>query len=206
MAQLPNVGTEWENFTILLPGTSRTPSGEAIGSTASIPGQFVNGNLSYNAMLADGSVTTLPSSSNSDVSTFETVAELSVEHVELRRSVRHRRLYLQPDSKGGTDQFHGAVHEYFQNDSLNAKDYGFGAPVTVPFLRYNNYGGSISGPILKKKMFFYFNFEGSAIVVPTLGSFLSTSRTSRRYPSPGEALDHRKTRPFGLPCTCPPLR
>ncbi len=100
MAQLPNVGTEWENFTILLPGTSRTPSGEAIGSTASIPGQFVNGNLSYNAMLADGSVTTLPSSSNSDVSTFETVAELSVEHVELRRSVRHRRLYLQPDQQG----------------------------------------------------------------------------------------------------------
>ena len=62
-------------------------------------------------------------------------------------------------SKGGTDHFHGAVYEYFQNDALNAKGYGFGQPITVPFLRYNNYGGSIGGPILKKKLFFYFNFE-----------------------------------------------
>jgi hypothetical protein len=77
MAQLPNVGTDWENFTILLPGTSGSASG-AFGSTN--PGQFVavNGNLPYNAMLADGSVTTLPSSSNSDVSTFETVAEVQI--------------------------------------------------------------------------------------------------------------------------------
>ena len=67
MAQLPNVGTDWQNFTILLPGTSGTPSGQATGSPASNPGQFVaaNGNLPYNAMLADGSVTSLPSSSNS---------------------------------------------------------------------------------------------------------------------------------------------
>lgn len=32
MAQLPNVGTDWENFTILLPGTSGTPSSEASGA------------------------------------------------------------------------------------------------------------------------------------------------------------------------------
>src|SRR5215475_8453606 len=56
MAQLPNVGTDWQNFTILLPGTSGSPSG-VFGS--SNPGQFVavNGSLPYNAVLADGSVT-----------------------------------------------------------------------------------------------------------------------------------------------------
>jgi hypothetical protein len=161
MAQLPNVGTDWQNFTILLPGTSGTPSGQATGSPASNPGQFVaaNGNLPYNAMLADGSTTTLPSSSNSDVSTFETVAELEVSTSSFSAQYGIGGYIFNQISKGGTDQFHGAVYEYFQNDALNAKGYGFGEDVTVPFLRYNNYGGSIGGPILKKKMFFYFNFE-----------------------------------------------
>ena len=62
-------------------------------------------------------------------------------------------------SKGGTDHFHGAVYEYFQNDALNAKGYGFGNPIVVPEFRYNNFGFAIGGPILKKKMFFYFNFD-----------------------------------------------
>jgi hypothetical protein len=161
MAQLPNVGNDWQNFTILLPGTSGTPSGQATGNPASNPGQFVsaNGNLPYNAMLADGSTTTLPSSSNSDVSTFETVAELQVSTSSFSAQYGIGGYIFNQISKGGTDHFHGAVYEYFQNDALNAKNYGFGAPVTVPFLRYNNYGGSIGGPILKKKMFFYFNFE-----------------------------------------------
>lgn len=158
MAQLPNVGTDWQNFTILLPGTSGSPSG-AFGSTN--PGQFVaaNGNLPYNAILADGSVTTLPSSSNSDVSTFETVAEVQVSTSSFSAQYGIGGYVFNQISKGGTDRFHGAAYEYFQNDALNAKNYGFGNPVTVPFLRYNNYGGSIGGPILKKKMFFYFNFE-----------------------------------------------
>ena len=158
MAQLPNVGTDWENFTILLPGTSGTPSS---AFNAANPGQFVsaNGNLPYNAMLADGSVTTLPSSSNSDVSTFETVAEVEVSTSSFSAQYGIGGYIFNQISKGGTDQFHGAVYEYFQNDALNAKGYGFGEPVTVPFLRYNNYGGSIGGPILKKKMFFYFNFD-----------------------------------------------
>ena len=159
MAQLPNVGTDWENFTILLPGTSGTPSSQTGGPAN--PGQFVsaNGNLPYNGMLADGSTTTLPSSSNSDVSTFETVAELEVSTSSFSAQYGIGGYIFNQISKGGTDHFHGAVYEYFQNDALNAKGYGFGEQISVPFLRYNNYGGSIGGPILKKKMFFYFNFE-----------------------------------------------
>src|SRR5215470_1423239 len=159
MAQLPNVDTDWQNFTILLPGTSGSGSSET-GSPAN-PQQFVavNGNLPYNAMLADGAVTTLPSSSNSEVSTFETVAELQISTSDFSAQYGIGGYVFNQVSKSGTDRFHGAVYEYFQNDALNAKDYGFGSPVTVPFLRYNNYGGSIGGPIIKKKMFFYFNFE-----------------------------------------------
>jgi hypothetical protein len=158
MAQLPNVGTDWENFTILLPGGQ---GGTA--NNATNPGQriSVNGSEDYNTILADGSTTTLPSSSNADVSSFETVGELQISTSNFSAQYGVGGLVFNQISKGGTAQFHGAAYEYFQNDALNAKGYGFGNPVSVPFLRYNVYGFSIGGPILKKKMFFYFNFEKS---------------------------------------------
>ena len=110
MAQLPNVGTDWQNFTILLPGTSGSPSG-VFGSAN--PGQFVaaNGNLPYNAILSDGSVTTLPSSSNSEVSTFETVAEIQVSTSNFSAQYGIGGYVFNQVSKSGTDHFHGAVYE-----------------------------------------------------------------------------------------------
>lgn len=167
MAQLPNVGTDWENFTILLAGASGTGS----ANDPSNPRQrlSVNGSEDYNSILADGSVTTLPSSSNSDISNFETVAELQVSTSNFSAQYGVGGLMFNQISKSGTDQFHGALYEYFQNDALNAKGYGFGNPVSVPLLRYNNYGGAIGGPILKEKMFFYFNFDKTARSSGTTG-------------------------------------
>ncbi len=57
-------------------------------------------------------------------------------------------------SKGGSNQWHGVGYEYFQNDALNAADYAFGQESKPAFLRYNNFGGSVSGPILKNRLFF----------------------------------------------------
>src|SRR6185437_13880714 len=58
-----------------------------------------------------------------------------------------------------TNQFHGSAYEYFQNDALDAAPYAFGQNATVPVLRYNNFGGSIGGPILRNRMFFYFDYD-----------------------------------------------
>jgi len=56
-------------------------------------------------------------------------------------------------------------------------------PVSVPYLRYNNYGGSIGGPILKKKMFFYFNFDklGHYRCKHWISNSPDSGRTSRRF-------------------------
>ena len=157
MQQLPQTGQDWENFAILIPGAA----GNNSFGNATNPGQVsaVNGNLPYNSVLADGASTTLPSSANSDVSILETVSELQVNTSSFSAQYGIGGVIFNQISKGGTNSFHGALYEYFQNDALNAANYGFGSKVTVPFLRYNNYGGSIGGPILKKRMFFYFNYD-----------------------------------------------
>ena len=61
-------------------------------------------------------------------------------------------------SKSGTNRFHGAAYDYFQNDDLNARDY-FNRTGAKAKQRYNYFGGAIGGPILKDKLFFYFNYQ-----------------------------------------------
>ncbi|WP_263382350.1 TonB-dependent receptor [Granulicella arctica] len=158
MAQLPNVGQDWENFTILLPGSSGTAKGS---QGAANPGQevSVNGNLPYSNILADGASTTLSHSANANPATFETVGELQVTTSAFSAQYGIGGVVFNQISKGGTSSFHGSAYDYLQNDALNAAQFGFQSTPKIPFLRYNNFGGSIGGPILKKKMFFYFNYD-----------------------------------------------
>ena len=59
--------------------------------------------------------------------------------------------------KSGGSQFHGSAYDYIQNDDLNARDYfNTGAKAKQ---RYNYFGGSVGGPIVKNKMFFYYNYQ-----------------------------------------------
>jgi len=61
-------------------------------------------------------------------------------------------------SKGGTNQYHGDVFEYFRNSALNARNF-FDGP-DIPNLEKNNFGASLGGPIRKNKTFFYAVYEG----------------------------------------------
>jgi hypothetical protein len=63
-------------------------------------------------------------------------------------------------SKSGTNQFHGSAYEYNKNQKLDAKDY-FADPTQPknPFT-YDEFGGSIGGPIIKGRLFFFTDYEG----------------------------------------------
>ena len=61
-------------------------------------------------------------------------------------------------TKSGTNQFHGTLFEFFRNDALDAKDY-FNTGPAAP-LHLNQFGGNLSGPIIKNKLFFFINYEG----------------------------------------------
>ncbi len=60
-------------------------------------------------------------------------------------------------SRAGAETFHGSAYDYIQNDDLDARSYfNNGAKAKV---RYNYFGGSLGGPIMKNKMFFYYNYQ-----------------------------------------------
>src|ERR1035438_4669517 len=54
--------------------------------------------------------------------------------------------------KSGSNALHGSAFEFIQNNAVNARSY-FGGP--LGHLSYNYFGGTIGGPILKDKLFFF---------------------------------------------------
>jgi hypothetical protein len=64
-------------------------------------------------------------------------------------------------TKSGTNQFHGAVFEFFRNEKLNAKRWAPpGTTAAKDPLDRNQYGAAIGGPIQKDKTFFFVSYSG----------------------------------------------
>jgi len=70
-------------------------------------------------------------------------------------------------TKSGTNNFHGSVYEYNRNAAavandtfLKAAQLSSGLPNKPGALVRNTFGGSLGGPILKDKLFFFLNYEG----------------------------------------------
>ena len=166
MINLPQVGTNgqnWGPFAQLLPGAAGAPMQPTAMGSSGDPGiaVAVNGNLPfYNNFLQDGASTNLPISQNVDIATFETISELQVSTSTFSAQYGIGGAVFNQVTKSGSNRWHGAGYQYFGADWLKANSYNFSStPVPKPFLRYDNYGGAIGGPILKDKLFFYFNVD-----------------------------------------------
>lgn len=74
-------------------------------------------------------------------------------------------------TKSGGNEFHGSVFEYVRNDYFNAKNW-FTAPGSpTPELRWNQFGGSIGGPIFRNKTFFFGDVEELRMIQSTPSLF-----------------------------------
>ena len=60
-------------------------------------------------------------------------------------------------TKGGTNDYHGSVFEQYQAGGLNANNHILARKTSLVF---HQYGGSLGGPILRNKLFFFGTFEG----------------------------------------------
>ncbi|HJY05515.1 MAG TPA: carboxypeptidase-like regulatory domain-containing protein, partial [Bryobacteraceae bacterium] len=78
---------------------------------------------------------------------------------------------IQVSTKSGTNSLHGSAFEFLQNNFFQARDpftQGLHEPGTpaphnrgIPALRWNQFGGSLGGPVKKDKIFFFGDYQGT---------------------------------------------
>jgi hypothetical protein len=93
-------------------------------------------------------------------------------------------------TRSGTNQIHGSGYEFLRNSALDAKNY-FDVGNIPPFKR-NQFGGTIGGPILKDKTFFFADFEAirqslGITTVATVPSAAARNGTLCSSPDPGSS-------------------
>ena len=70
-------------------------------------------------------------------------------------------------TKSGTNEFHGSLWDYFRNDNMDARKF---FDLGKAKLRYNQFGGTIGGPILKNRLFFFGAYQGLRVRQDTTNS------------------------------------
>ena len=174
----PIVGTDWRAEMIqLIPGVNTGGgtsgngggSGEANGQAAG-----VNGTQSYNIMfLSDGGPATAPRDFNGSnyYMPVDAIGEVSVNSANAPPQYGGGLTSVNVITKSGTNQWHGSGYEYIQNTALNSRNFFDPAPDVKSVEHWNTYGGSVGGPIIKNKLFFFFLYQRNPSSTPTSGLY-----------------------------------
>ncbi len=102
--------------------------------------------------------------------------------------------------KSGTNSFHGDVWEFFRNDKLNANSWsnnfnttkGVWDPLPKAKLRWNMFGATFGGPVIKNKLFFFVDYQGQRFDIP------SSSSTNNVFTAAERAGDFSALCPAGF--------
>ncbi len=202
ISQLPLGTRNYEQLVALMPGVTSSTTDELFmgvsspsGLSATVP-YSVNGNRSSgNNWTVDGA-DNVDRGSNLTLMIFPSVE--SIAEFKVQRSLysadtgRAGGGQISVVTKSGTSSFHGDVYEYFRNDALAANNWINNANkvnlvngvAKVPPLRWNDFGGTIGGPVMMHKpsssrapkTFFFFSEEAHRIITyTTLAPVLPTS-------------------------------
>jgi hypothetical protein len=167
IVELPLNGRNYSDLALLATNVHRSPI--AAAPTTPREGAFnVNGMRStYNNFLLDGVDNNAYSTSNQGFSNQvanpspDAVAEFKV--ITSNFSAEYGRVggaVVNVVMRSGTNQLHGTLYEFLRNTRLNAVGYFKPAGGVKPPLQRNQFGGTIGGPIVRNKVFFFGDYEG----------------------------------------------
>jgi len=158
-------GRQFWQLVALVPGASYTPGGDRTRTGgSSIRSSAVNVQINgsgfiYNGWLLDGvDITEYEQGGTNIQPNVDSLAEFKVESANMPAEYGHTPNVVSATLKSGTNQFHGTVFEFLRNDKLDARNFFAGRKNA---LKRNQFGGVIGGPIVRNKVFFFTDFEGT---------------------------------------------
>lgn len=136
--------------------------------------------------------------------TVDDVAEFTVTTQNAGAEQGNGTAQVQLVTPRGQNDFHGALYIYNRNSAFAANDYfnNF-AGREKGFRNFNQYGGRVSGPILKDRVFFFFNYEGlrDKLPSPTTRTVLTDSARQGIFTYVDTSGVTRQVNLFSLPIT-----
>ena len=156
---LPQTGgiPDWQSFLTFLPGTRGNGTNN---NSPGMGGVSVNGSMPFSNALLDGASTSSPMSNNViNTPIFDTLGEVKMSSSAFSAQYGGGGMVYNQISKGGSNQFHGMVYDYFKNTALNAAPFGFNGVSFKTPQHFNDFGFNIGGPVIKNKVFFFFGVD-----------------------------------------------
>jgi Carboxypeptidase regulatory-like domain len=180
IVDLPTEGRDFKSILALTPGVQRTPGGGFLDVSVSgqrtttnnymIDGMPNNDRFYGSEVVGQPGVLGIPAS----VLGNDSIAEYTVQELPMAENGVKGGAAINVTLKSGTNDFHGTAFYFGDYDWLNAKNF---FSTTKTAYHNHNYGGTIGGPIVKNRTFFFFAYEGQRnialepynLLIPTQG-------------------------------------
>ena len=169
LTELPLNGRDFQDLLGLFPGFQRQPGG-GFGSTnvngqratsSSFQVDGISNNDNYSGTVAQGQEGVFVKTGGflpvDAIQEFTVSANPSAQYGQ--KAGGHVNVAL----KSGSNEFHGTLYEFFRNDVVDARAFFNEADQPQNPLRFNQFGFTIGGPIVKDKLFFFGNYEGQRV-------------------------------------------
>src|SRR6266404_7535293 len=185
IVDLPTEGRDFKSILALTPGVQRTPGGGFLDVSVSgqrtttnnymIDGMPNNDRFYGSEVVGQPGVLGVPAS----VLGNDSISEYTVQQLPTAENGVKGGAAINVTLKSGTNDFHGTAFYFGDYDWLNAKNYF--STNNLPYHNHN-YGGTVGGPIVKNRTFFFFTYEGQRnkalepydLQVPTQGDLAAS--------------------------------
>lgn len=169
---LPLDGRDFVQLAYLSPGVNQGPTAGYTVQQGGIPeDQRGNAAIQVNGLTATNNNFLLNGFDNNEQQigieviqpSIDAIQEFKVQTNNFGADIGRGGAVVNVVLKSGANQFHGSVFEFLRNSALDAKNYfDSGSQPIAPF-KQNQFGGTIGGPILKNRTFFFADYQGTRI-------------------------------------------
>jgi hypothetical protein len=170
ITSLPLNGRDFIQLAYLTPGVNQGPSG--IVQQGSIPeNERSNGAIQANGLSATNNNFLLDGFDNNEQQigfeviqpSVDAISEFKMQTNNFAADIGKGGAVINVALKSGTNQFHGDAFEFIRNSAFDARNYFDSGSVPIPPFKQNQFGGTLGGPILRNRTFFFVDYQGTRI-------------------------------------------